>query len=301
MKKYLIKILCFFAIMAVVDLAFGKTCTYLRDHTKGGFSGNVHYICESCSEDIIMMGSSRMKHHYAPKPFEDSLGMTCYNAGIDGNGIILNYGFLRMMLHRYNPSLIIYDVSSYDMFKDDNSKYLDMLRPYYSRDGIADIFDDVDPIEHWKMKSMLYRYNSKLLGLLTDNFHPVYSFEKGYMPLHGVMDYYPAKPVSSQTPEVDSLKLNYLEKFIALARQHNVQVVFTTSPTYYGKLMQGEHNPVKMMCNKYGIQFIDHYYDSEICSSMVYWKDGTHMNADGARLFSSKLAGELSHSCFGQM
>ena len=151
MKKYLLRITLFFIIVAFVDIAFGKVCDYLRDHTNGGFSGNIHYICEECRDDIIMMGSSRMRHHYVPQVFEDSLGMSCYNAGIDGNGIILSYGFLQMILQRYSPKLIIYDVTGFDMYVDDNAKYLEMLRPYYDKSGISDIFCDVNPMERWKM------------------------------------------------------------------------------------------------------------------------------------------------------
>ena len=71
MKKYLIKIALFFAIVAVVDLGYGKVGDYLRDHAKGGVAAKVHYICEECNDDIIMMGSSRMQHHYVPQIFEE--------------------------------------------------------------------------------------------------------------------------------------------------------------------------------------------------------------------------------------
>lgn len=293
MKKYLIRIILFFFIVAIVDYGYGKMCDYLRDHTKGGVSGNIRYICEQCDEDIIMMGSSRMRHHYEPQVFEDSLGMTCYNTGIDGNGILLSYGFLEMILQRYSPKLIIYDVTSYDMYIDDNSKYLEEMRPYYTKTGISEIFSDVDPMEKWKMKSGLYKYNSKLLGLVSDNIHPIYAFEKGYWPIQGVMDYEPSLPDTTKKQEVDSLKMKYIQKFIDLAKKHNVQVVFAASPTYHGKLKHKEHKPIRTICEEQKLPFVDHYYDSLICSNKEYWKDGSHLNDKGARVFSQEMVQEL--------
>ena len=286
MKKYLIKTALFFAIIAAVDFAFGKVCDYLRDHTKGGFSGNVHYICEESNEDIVMMGSSRMRHHYVPQVFEDSLGLTCYNAGIDGNGIILSYGFLEMILQRYTPKLIIYDVTGFDMYVDDNTKYLASLKSYYHKDGIPEIFNDVCPAERWKMISSLYRYNSDFLGLLGDNLHPLQSFEKGYWPSYKVMDYEPECQQSVTSPVVDSLKLNYLVKFITLTKEKGVPIVFSASPTWFGKEYKGYLDPAKGICEEMGIPFIDNYYEASICSEREYWSDATHLNDNGARKYS---------------
>lgn len=294
MKKYLLKIALFFAIIAVFDFTFGKVCNYLRDQSKGGFSGNVHYICEKCNEDIIMMGSSRMRHHYVPQVFEDSLAMTCYNAGIDGNGIILNYGFLEMILKRYSPKLIIYDVSGFDMYVDDNTKYLDMLKPYYEKKGIAGIFDDVNPSEKWKMLSGMYRYNSKLLGLVGDNIHPSQSFDKGYWPSHKVMNYVPdSSKYNNSSIEVDSLKMAYLQKFVTLAKDSNVPIVFTVSPKWFSETRQDYYAPIKELCTEEKVPFLNYCYDLVFRSQQDNWADPTHLNDKGAKLYSQKIIKDI--------
>ena len=299
MKNYLIKIVVFFTIVAFLDYPFGRMCDYLRIHSKGGNSANVYYICEQCKEDIIMMGSSRMKRHYVPQVFEDSLGMTCYNAGIDGNGIILNYGFLEMILQRYTPKLIIYDVINFDMYKDDNIKYLANLRPYYYKPGIKEIFEDVEKSERWKMFSNTYRYNSTLLELIGNNLHPLNSFDNGYWPGDKVMDYEPVPPIKNNY-EVDLLKLEYVEKFIDLAQEHNIQIVFSVSPSYFSLLMADFNDPIKSICRKKDVPFVDIYYDNEICSNKRFWSDAFHMNDAGARLFSQKMAGKIRY-CLGHL
>lgn len=293
MKKYLIKIVAFFAIVAVVDFAFGKVCDYLRDHTKGGFSGNVHYICEESNDDIIMMGSSRMKHHYVPQVFEDSLGMACYNAGIDGNGIILNYGFLEMILQRYTPKLIIYDVTNFDMYESDNTKFLDALRPYYYKEGISQIFHDVQKTESLKMHSRLYQYNSDLLGLLSDNIRPIQSFSKGYWPSVKEMDYEPEPPKNTGLPQTDMLKLEYIQKFIELTKSHHIPLVFIASPDWFADYFAGYNNPIIKICKEENVPFVDYYFDQHICSDMSLWGDSRHLNDKGANIYSKLIVKDL--------
>ena len=296
MKKYLFKIALFFVIVVVVDFGYGKIGDYLRDHTRSGVSEKVRYVCEQCDEDIIMMGSSRMQHHYVPQVFEDSLGMTCYNAVMDGNGILLSYGFLKMVLERYTPKMIVYDVSGFDIYVDDNTKYLDFMKPYYysKHSSVAGIFDDVDALERWKMYSSLYRYNSKLLQLLGDNIHSSSALEKGYDPIYRTMDYDPQAPTkAAKDHKVDSLKIGYLVKFVELAREHSVNLVFVASPTYFGELKATDNAPMKQLNAEMNLGFMDHYYDSLICSSKQYWSDGTHMNDNGAQLFSKTMVSEI--------
>ena len=89
MKKYIRNILLFFVAIVVIDLLFGVVCQYLNDHSKGGGIKSRYYVCKESNEDVLIFGSSRAKHHYVPDIIEDSLSMTCYNTGEDGNGIIV--------------------------------------------------------------------------------------------------------------------------------------------------------------------------------------------------------------------
>ena len=294
MKKFLIKIVLFFVVVAVVDVCYGAICDYLRDHAKGGIAAKVHYIIEDCHEDVIMMGSSRMAHHYIPQIFEDSLGMTCYNAGFDGNGIILSYGLLKMILERYTPKLIIYDVSHFDMYNDDNSKFLDMMKPYYNtkKDCIAELFFDVNIWESLKTESNLYRYSSKFLRLLSENVHPQLEFEKGYYPMFRTMNYEPSVPENEELV-VDSLKLKYLDSFVKLTRQHHIDLLFVASPIYFGNVKTSDNTPIKAFSKHMKVRFWDYYYDTQLSSSNVFWADPNHLNDRGAQLFSKMIVKDI--------
>ena len=73
-------------ILVVVDVTFGYLNRFMIKGAKGGQTYCQDYICNHSNEDIIMMGSSRMRHHYNPVIIEQLTGMSCYNAGEDGGG-----------------------------------------------------------------------------------------------------------------------------------------------------------------------------------------------------------------------
>ena len=46
MKKFLIKVITFFALLAILDYATGKVLDYLSVHAKGGITQRDNYICD---------------------------------------------------------------------------------------------------------------------------------------------------------------------------------------------------------------------------------------------------------------
>ena len=191
MKRFIIRIFILFLFVVAVDLSFGGLFSHLAYCAKGGNTGRINYIVNETDEDIIVLGSSRAERHYNPKIFQDSLGLTCYNCGQSGMGIISNYGIMELILHHHTPRLIIYDITPpFDMLEcEDNHKYLGILRRFYDDDNISDIFNSVDKKERVKMVSRMYRYNSIFTEILHDYIVPKQSsYYNGFTPLNSEMD-----------------------------------------------------------------------------------------------------------------
>lgn len=66
-----------------------------------------NFISDEVDANILIFGSSRAAHHYVPSILSDSLDMSCYNCGMDGNGIIYGYGKLKTITARYYPKIVI--------------------------------------------------------------------------------------------------------------------------------------------------------------------------------------------------
>ena len=88
MKKIIYKLIILLAIVIAFDQGYGKVCNYLVEHPKGGSGYLDKYICDSTTADILIFGSSKAKNQYDPEILEDTLGMSVFNCGTHGMGII---------------------------------------------------------------------------------------------------------------------------------------------------------------------------------------------------------------------
>ena len=301
MKRFVIRLIVFLIIMFILDRGFGFTMAYLQNHAKGGYIGHHNYILNNSNEDVLIFGSSRAIHHYNPQVLLDSIGMSCYNCGQDGNGIVLFYGWWQLMKNRHQPKMIIYDVNpSFDLLKgEDNSKYLGWLRSEYDNEDVKHIFNDIDDSEKYKMLSMMYRYNSKFLQVVTDYLHPLFNISSnGYLPLKGKMDKMKIKKsnkVDKPTIEFDKLKLSYMDAFIKDTKERGIKLIFVASPIWYGK-NEEQFIPIENLCVKEGIQFYNYSNDTVFMHCDKMFKDGNHLNAYGADIFTQYLCNQLNSS-----
>lgn len=290
MKKFLIYIAVFFALVALIDVTFGVGARYLNSHAKGGDTYSQYYITHEMSDSVIVFGSSRAIHHFNPRILEDSLGLTAYNCGLDGNGIIYNYGRLLAILQRYTPSLIIYDViPSFDMAEDDYVKYLQWLKRWYDIPGIPEIFRDVNPLEKYKMMSSLYRYNRSFLPMLSDNIKPNHEVGyKGYKPLYETMTVDFDRQDHHTPVKWSELKKHYFLKFVDTCRQHGIKLVFSFSP-WYNTPGSGLYDEFRTFAADAGIPILDFYTDPELSKDPANFADISHLNSVGADKFTAKF------------
>lgn len=297
MKKFILHIAIFFAIVAVVDMAAGKVFWYLQSTKAGGRTGAEYYVCKESNEDVIIMGSSRASHHYVPQIITDSLGLSCFNAGQDGNGIILQYGRWKMISERYTPKVIIYDVNPvFDLEANDNMAYVDRLKPFCCDENVRNYVADQYPLEQLKLMSKMYRYNYKWLEMASDCLRGRGEANKGYIPLEGLIR---QEVIDGKIPQervevnYDEVKLKYLEELAAECNEKGTKLVFVASPLF-GKHINVEKvfSPVGDLADKYAVPFYN-YYDSDYSQRASLFKDSHHLNNEGAREFTKEIIGRI--------
>ena len=277
-----------------MDSLFGLAGKYLVSHAISGETMKNAYICDHTSEDILIFGSSRAVHHYDPIILQDSLGLSCYNCAYDGCGSITAYGLLKILIQHYTPKVIIYDVApGYDYLKSDkdNTKYLGPLKVYYDREGIDSIFVKSDSKEGYKMRSKMYRLNSQLIQMLSENIVKRNETVNGYLPENKKMQYEPEINEEVRN-EYDTLKMNCLGRFVVECKQRGIKLVFYASPSYK-KTNDGEFSYIKALSKKEGIPFVNHYTDSSFIYNKDYFFDSVHMNQSGATKYTQYIVSEL--------
>ena len=295
MKKFLFRIAVFFAIVAIVDIASGRVLNYLQSGIAGGRTYAEYHACKESDEDILIMGSSKASHHYVPQVLEDTLGLSCFNCGQDGNGIILQYGRWKMISARYSPKMILYDVTaSFDIDSNDNMRYMDRLKPYCDDKNVRNYIGGLFPFEKLKLLSNIYRYNYKFLEIISDCGESKAETERngGYLPLNGALrqEIIDSHTVNKASIEPDEMKLDCLEKLVKECIDRQTKIVFLVSPSFRGGTVDlDSFRAVTDLASRYDVPFL-YYGDSEFSYQSELFSDSEHLNDRGAALFTSEVA-----------
>ena len=297
MKKYVVRILVFFAIVVVIDICVGFAGYYLQTHAKGGSTKQFNDLVMNDSHDVLILGSSRASHHYDTPFLSDTLGLDIYNAGYDGNGVILANGILELLLKHSHPKLILLDIEpSFDIIvydKDNNHKrYIADLKPYYRYPEIGRIIKDVSEEEWYKVHSGMMRYNTDIIKMTIDNIMKRENPQKGYVPLSGAMLNEPAIGLQSGPNETDTFKLKYVSHIIDVAQSNDIPIALVASPKYT-KAGASVLEPVIEICERESVPFLNYYNHPDFMTHKEWFKEKMHLNSAGARVFSRMISGEI--------
>lgn len=294
MKKFLIRITIFFAVMIAADFIFGKVMFYAESQSS---SKNYHCMYEA-DEDILILGSSFAVRNIVPSVIEDSLGISCYNAGEAGNGAMVAWARYNMFIKNHTPKLLVYTLTpGFDYVKsDDYSKYLNSVKPYYGHEeSVTSMYKDVMT---WSdgviLNSNFVKFNSYVAQLIYYWITKKYMGLKGYEPLEEVFTPYETeKEQEDETSELDLLKMNYLEMLFADATKREIPVLCVLPPVFNENVSLYQYKEGFQLCEKYGIPVINHKYCEGITLNAQYFYDIAHLNDKGAKFYSSRLCGEL--------
>lgn len=308
MKRFLLNGLIFLSLLFFIDLAFDtltspkslkKINSLLAIHVLGhtadssplSYNPVVSHIVDNFSEDILILGSSRAARHYSPRILTDSLGLTCYNAGVDGAGIVLAFPLAELAVKRHRPSLIIYELTpEFDLAKGDNLQYLRNLRPYFSLPEIRSYIATLSTLESLKMRSALYRLNSSFFSLFKGLILEKPKTSDGYVPLNSTVGN-KNEIIETRPCDPDPVKLRLLRSLVHLAEEHDIKLVFTISPIYR-PVSTSDYHTIKTYIQSQGAIVIDQLTDPHF-SSHFYFADHSHLNHSGAILLTTSFILQL--------
>lgn len=294
MRKIILKLIIFLTAIIFIDNIAGIAFNYLYKNAKGGYTERNYSIIHRTSEEILLFGSSRTTHHYIPSIISDSTGLSCRNCGIDGMGIILEYGQLQVISERYMPQITVIDINApFSIEMNDNTKYLGYLKPESNNKKIAEILEDINLTERYKCMSNLYVYNSQILKLLADCYSPtILSVDNGYIPIYGITDNFPSR-FDNKSFKEDPIKIKYIEKTINEFKD-KTKLIFVISPIIAATQTPSIYKRLYSLCQKHHITLFD-YSTSFLSINKKYWKDSVHLNDEGAKVFTKLFANDLKN------
>jgi len=298
-QKVLLGLLAIIVISLVVDRCVGFLFEKAYKNSKYGIFHRQEYCLHDSKDEILILGSSRAAHHYVPQIFTDSIGMSCYNCGSDGQCIYYQYGILSSYIERGDiPKVVLLEVMNTDAVVSNGATFgldaaIDRLAPNY---GEYNEIDSLLLLKGWKERvklfSKCYRYNSKAVQLIKCNFIP-WPENMGYEAVFGELsDTTTLKNRKNKKNEViDEQKLIYMNKLIRACKNNNIKLFFIESP-YYSISTSLGIDVLKEIALKNDIPYLD-YRNASVFMCPAYFKDEGHLNNKGAYFYSGVVASNL--------
>lgn len=301
MRKFLIKLFLFFAVVFICDRLISMGAGRIMNYAESGEIHKVHSIIKEKSPDLLILGSSRAEYHYSSLLIQDSLDLSTYNAGLTGRGLVFGYGLLKGMEARsYYPKYIVCEITPmFDLMDSVFDLRLNALFPYSDIEGIRELIVSNDNHEKYKLWSHTYRFNSVLPRILMSRIFNYGNSLEGFSPLSGQLRQdrivNPADSTVSHEFHVSQMRKKYLEKLINEVQERGVQPIFIVSPVYdYDKYLLDEYVDCEIsLLKEYDLPVLNHLDDPRFVNHAEYFANHAHLNAKGAEYFSQIIAPEL--------
>lgn len=295
MRKLIISVLFVAIGLFAVDRLGGMLMWWVNQHTHDVSGPKIKYLVNDVHEDILLMGTSRCDLHYVPSIISDTLGLSVYNGGINASkNIYSHYIILNHILATYKPKVICLEVMATDYEKEaDPFATVTFFAPYYGRNERADSVFLLAGL-YWKYRiSHLYRYNAKavsnIAGLVI-NRHA--GGDNGYIPFPKPAHIPDSLQHRKTQHNADSLKLEYVQRFINLCKKNGVRLIFMVSPMYT-KIDANYYDVLKSIARRNDIPFLDYHTEGLYLDHPEYFMDNDHLWDKGARKYSSVFAHDL--------
>lgn len=296
--RFIFKGLIIVSVILICDRGIGAILKLFYFNQESGPLYRTTYTIDSTVADILIFGSSQANHSYIPEIFESGLHCTCYNTGRDGNYILYNYAIFKAITERYNPKLVIFDVNSGTLnYSSTDYDRLSALLPYYqTHPEISSIVNLRGPFEKIKLFSTIYPYNSMIIHIVLGNldFNKQRKPEnKGYVPLNKTMKNAKLNTLQINDCTQDEIKIQALKDIISTCKQNNIDLVFIYSPRWF--IIQDSfcNEVIPDLCSENGICYLNMSNDSTFINNPTYFADQTHLNDEGAQVFSTMLTEKL--------
>ncbi len=297
MIKFIKVVVLGLILVAISDFVIGSILRHYYFSQSSGIYYRTTVAMDSTRADLLVFGTSRAYHHYAAKTIEDSLGISSYNTGRDGEYIFFQTAIFKSVLKRYKPKMVVLDFAgTFDHSQGDYDRLAALLPYYADHPEIHGIIGQKSRFEKYKLLSHIYPYNSSILTIIAGNMEFNKDRESnadyhGYVPLNGIM----YKELDSvKTPayyDIDTNKIAAFNEFLNLAKQNGIPLIVVNSPDYY--LYESDYSLelVSKRCKELGIPFADFSKDPDFLTHNNYFEDPTHLNEHGATMFTKKVLG----------
>jgi hypothetical protein len=301
MKKIIINILIIAALFIIIDRLISHFVYYVA--SKNIYDKRIGNILRNNlgRKDVLLFGSSRTARDLMANEIEKASGLTVYNLGYPGSNIDFHLELLKLVVDAgLTPKVAILAVDDrVELMESDTINFrVDTLKPYSNYDNIRNILYSHGDTSA-QISKYIYTYTlGNNLSIMFPNKHPGkldIIQPDGSMPLTGrsssskdmVFNNITTYDINNESPKL----AQKFTEFINTCKLNSIQLIILFPPNF-GKPSNKFIHRMKLIINNKAC-LVD--YSTFITSNESFY-DGSHLNQNGAMIFSSKV-GELIKNC----
>lgn len=291
-----------------LDLGIGLGFEQLQKRVYGDSGVGSINLCLSKRPDILLLGSSRMKHHAVPRVLSDKLQLSVYNAGQDGYDLLYSAVLLDLWGAR-NPApravVVHVDADSFTR----NPIEIDRISVFglFARESafVRRVIAERGRFDTLKRVSRSYRANGKALNILKGVVVPSKpeNSAEGFAGLRGRASHFLGREEADERwasgSEIWDFKLDCIRGMNDYCRRHGTRLILVHSPYYYEGPLERDALGRALVEVKKRFADIEVFDISGISMPEIFHRkahiyyDDAHLNLEGAEKYTALLAAEL--------
>ncbi len=308
MKSSLLKVSVFSVIVLVISLSLHYFLDAQMKQVQYEDLGVWNQIATGgIDAEFVVLGSSRAATHIDPGQISQTCNRSCFNLGMMGHNFFIEHARYKYYL-QYNkqPQLIILSLDYESLQRRSDLFNHTQFLPFLDDSIIANATMQYHGLSKYDYTIPLLKYvgeRTLIFSLFNNYFFParnkpdrVNGFLARDLKWNAEVD----KVLDTLQPYSvvpDSLSLAALESFLKDNKAKNIKVVFVHSPTHFlGQQKVVNRKDIIALYQKYALQFSIPFFDyavDSMCSQKSYFLNATHLNKNGAALFTHKLIVDL--------
>ena len=241
--------------------------------------------------DVLILGSSRANHSFDSKVLEKECKQSVYNAGRDGQNMVYDAIVFYSFLERCTPKIVVLDLAESMLDKNWNAAIREMNCYYGLSSSIDGILNErYNKLEQLKLKSNIYRYNNTWQWLLKAYTGKEVAYLDGYRPMPvNETSNMKANIIENDKFVVDSANLSLLNRMVETCKSKKIKLLVTYTPTLT-VCRHGFIDWISNYCSGRHLPFYNAMMDEDFLKHPDLFYDYTHLNENGARIFTRKFA-----------
>ena len=301
MRRFIIKTATVFIVVFSLMWCLDALITHRLHHSKASvFVGMNDVFFDSTHYDLVVMGSSRGLVQYDIRVLDTVLNKNCYNLSINGRGVISQIIKYRVYEKRHGkPKLIIQNIDNF-LLEEDNGFEREQYLPFLFDKELFDMikkrenftaFDRIIPLIRYAGYEQVIKE-----GLGLPNSMDKKEMYKGYRPDSSSWDGQKLAAIDEVGFGYNPIAVSTLKSFLSEFCDKGIKVLFVYAPFYSGARHKISVENQKAMfdsfdriAKEYKIPILS-WWDCPISEDTLYFYNATHLNAEGAALFTNEFS-----------